>query len=72
MNLSALQDLYKTTLLNDVIPFWERHALDPDGGINTCITDDGRVVSRDRWCWSQWRAVWVFSKLYNAIAPEAR
>jgi len=72
MNLSGLRDLYKTTLLHDVIPFWERHALDPDGGINTCIADDGRVVSRDRWCWSQWRAVWVFSRLYNAIAPEAR
>jgi N-acylglucosamine 2-epimerase len=28
------------------------------------------VLSRDRWGWSQWRAVWVFSHLYNAIEPR--
>jgi N-acylglucosamine 2-epimerase len=72
MDLPTLRNAYASTLLDDVIPFWERHALDPDGGINTCITDDGTVLSRERWCWSQWRAVWVFSKLYNAIAPEGR
>lgn len=62
-----LRDLYKATLLDDVIPFWMHHAIDPNGGINTCIQDDGTLLSRDRWGWSQWRAVWVFSKLYNAI-----
>lgn len=72
MDLHSLRDFYANALLTDVIPFWERHALDADGGINTCIADDGNVVSRDRWCWSQWRAVWVFSKLYNAIRPEER
>lgn len=70
MALGDLRDLYLGTLLEDVIPFWQRHALDPDGGINTCITDDGRVVNRDRWCWSQWRAVWVFARLHNAIEPR--
>jgi N-acylglucosamine 2-epimerase len=62
-----LRDLYRTTLLDDVIPFWTRHAIDDNGGINTCIRDDGTIVSRDRWGWSQWRAVWVFSKLYNSV-----
>ena len=62
--------MYRTELLERVIPFWTRHAIDPNGGINTCITDEGRVVSRDRWGWSQWRAVWVFSNLYNRV--EAR
>ncbi len=70
MDLAEYNDLYRRTLLDDVIPWWLRHAIDPDGGINTCIQDDGRVVSRDRWNWSQWRAVWVFSKLYNAIEPR--
>ncbi len=72
MDFAALRDSYASALLHDILPFWERYALDPDGGINTCITDEGEVVSRDRWCWSQWRAVWVFSRLYNAIAPEPR
>jgi len=70
MELDELLDLYRTALLDDVIPFWMRHAVDPDGGINSCISDDGRIISRDRWSWSQWRAVYVFSKLYRRI--EAR
>ena len=67
MDFAELLKLYRTTLLDDVVPFWTRHAIDPAGGINSCITDEGKVVSRDKWSWSQWRAVWVFSKLYNRI-----
>jgi len=67
MNLVELRDLYRKTLLDDVVPFWMRHAIDANGGINTCIADDGRLHSRDRWNWSQWRAVYVFSKLYNRV-----
>lgn len=62
---ARLRALYRKTLLEDVVPFWMRHAVDADGGLNTCIADDGRVLSRDRWNWSQWRAVWTFSRLYN-------
>ena len=46
------------------------HAIDPAGGINTCIRDDGTLVSRDKWLWSQWRAVWLFATLYNMIEPR--
>ncbi len=70
MQLSELRNLYAQTLLESVIPFWERHALDPAGGVNSCIADDGTLVSRDRWGWSQWRAVWVFSHLYNKFEPK--
>ena len=41
IDFAQLRELYRTTLLDDVIPFWMRHAIDPDGGINTCIRDDG-------------------------------
>jgi len=67
MDFAQLRSLYQSTLLNDVIPFWMRHAIDADGAINTCIADDGTVINRDRWAWSQWRAVWVFAKLYNSV-----
>lgn len=72
MDLSKLKTLYRETLLDDVIPWWEKHGLDRNGGINTCIRDDGTLVSRDRWNWSQWRAVWVFSKLYNTVERKKR
>jgi len=67
MDFVELRELYRKTLLDDVIPFWTRHAIDANGGINTCIADDGKLHNRDRWNWSQWRAVYVFSKLYNRI-----
>jgi N-acylglucosamine 2-epimerase len=66
-SLDEILSFYKKVLLDDVIPFWMRHSVDPQGGINTCIRDDGTLISRDRWNWSQWRAVWVFSRLYNQI-----
>ena len=54
------------------MPWWVRHAVDPDGGVNTCIADDGTVISRDKWLWSQWRLVWLFSKLYNAVGADKK
>ncbi len=58
-------------LLKEILPFWLRHAMDPDdGGINTCIADDGSLLNREKWLWSQWRAVWVFSRLHRQL-PEA-
>jgi N-acylglucosamine 2-epimerase len=66
-SLDNLLNKYRRELLEQVIPFWMHHAIDVDGGINTCIHDDGTVIKRDRWGWSQWRALWVFSKLFNSI-----
>ncbi len=60
--------LYRRTLLDDVIPFWLRHTIDPtDGAINNCIDDAGNVLSRERYLWSQGRALWTFSALYNRV-----
>jgi N-acylglucosamine 2-epimerase len=69
-DFAALLAQYRQTLLHDVMPFWQRHAVDPAGGLNTCLRDDGTLVSRDKWLWSQWRAVWVYSTLYTAIEPR--
>ncbi len=62
--------LFENTLFEEVLPFWIAHSIDRNGGINTCIQDDGTLVNRDRWNWSQWRAVWVFSKLYNVFGKK--
>lgn len=63
-------DLQKSWIerhLNEhVLPFWLKNSIDPKGGINTCIDDDGTVVSTHKFLWGQWRAVWVFAKLYNS------
>jgi N-acylglucosamine 2-epimerase len=59
-------------LFGHVLPFWEKHGFDPQGGILTCIADNGEVQSTDKWLWSQWRAVWVFARLYNTLGREPK
>lgn len=59
---------YRKQLLRSVIPFWLQHAIDPtDGAINTCLSIDGIVASRDRFIWSQARALWTFSAVYHRV-----
>jgi len=70
-DLPALRKLYSNALLNDVIPFWERHSPDREaGGYFTCLARDGSVFDTDKFLWLQARQVWMFSKFYNAL--EAR
>lgn len=68
---SDLLAIYRAELLEHVVPFWLRHAIDwANGGILTCISDTGEVFSEDKYMWSQLRAIWTFSALYNRIAPD--
>ena len=63
--------IYRAELLQRTVPFWLEHAIDWEkGGILTCISDEGQVLSADKYMWSQLRAIWTFSALYNHI--EAR
>lgn len=60
--------IYRAELLERVVPFWLQHAVDRQhGGLLTCISDEGQVLSQDKYMWSQLRAIWTFSALYNKI-----
>lgn len=63
-------DLYENMLLTEVVPFWLKYSGDESGAINNCLTEDGRVLSRDRYIWSQGRALWTYSALYNRIEKD--
>lgn len=64
--------LYRTTLLNDVVPFWMRHGFDAKhGGISNLLDDAGNVRAYEKYLWSQGRALWTFSALYNRIEKRA-
>jgi N-acylglucosamine 2-epimerase len=66
--IQELYDLYCRTLVDDVVPFWLRHAPDPiHGGIFNCLDRDGSVYNTDKAMWIQCRAAWMFSKLYNEL-----
>ena len=67
----ALLARYRHELLDSVVPFWMRHAVDREhGGLLTCISDEGQILSTDKYMWSQLRAIWTFSALYNRIEPR--
>jgi N-acylglucosamine 2-epimerase len=71
MNFDSLLEKYTAELLDRTIPFWLKYGLDREhGGICTCISDQGEVQSTDKYMWSQLRAIWTFSALYNHIEPR--
>lgn len=61
---------YYDTLNKEVIPYWLCYAKDESGAINNCLSEDGRVISKDRYIWSQGRALWTFSAMYNRIEKK--
>jgi N-acylglucosamine 2-epimerase len=70
-NFQNLATLYRDTLLNNVIPFWQQHSVDwEQGGYFTCLDRQGNVYDTDKFIWLQNRQVWMFSTLYSKI--EAR
>lgn len=71
MEFNVLANQYKDELLNNVIPFWERYSRDEEfGGYFTCLDRTGKVYDTDKFIWLQGRQVWMFSTLYNRVAPK--
>lgn len=63
-----LAAFYQNSLLQDVIPFWEKYSLDREqGGYFTCLNREGKVYDTDKFIWLQNRQVWLFSTLYNQL-----
>lgn len=69
---AQLRDLYKSALLDDVVPFWQRHSVDREcGGFFTCLDREGRLYGTDKPVWLQGRATWLFATLYRRVEPRA-
>ncbi|MCU0566527.1 MAG: AGE family epimerase/isomerase [Oculatellaceae cyanobacterium Prado106] len=72
-SFQELADLYKTTLLTNIIPFWESHSVDWDqGGYFTCLDRTGQVYDTDKFIWLQNRQVWLFSMLYQQVGGQSQ
>lgn len=64
MDLKALRRKYASLIETDLLRFWSRAFDEQNGGIYTCFTNDGsRLVSKDKYVWSQGRMLWVVSRL---------
>lgn len=67
-SLIHLTGVYENELFNNVIPFWEKHSVDPrNGGFYNCLDRDGSLYDTRKFMWLNGRQTWMFSKLYNAV-----
>ena len=70
--VATLRTHYEKCLLEDVLPFWLKHAPDGEyGGFFTFLDRGGSVFDTDKAMWLQSRAVWMFAHLYNTLEPRA-
>ena len=70
MDFNKYYNLYKSTLTDEVMPFWLKYSADESGAINNCLTESGELLSRDRYIWSQGRALWTYSAMYNRMGGD--
>ena len=71
MNITKYTEQYKDALLNNVVPFWEKHSPDKQhGGYFTCLNREGKIYDTDKFVWLQCRQVWLFSMLYNRVEAK--
>ena len=70
--LEKYYKIYRNGLLDDVLPFWMKHAIDrEDGGYIFCLDRDGTVLDTDKSVWIHCRFVWLLSTLYNTVEKRA-
>ncbi len=69
--LLQLRGFYENELKNRFLFYWLPRCEDTKyGGFVNCFSNDGgTLVSRDKYCWSQGRFVWMFAKLASLRAP---
>lgn len=71
MNTDRIESLiatYRDGLLNDTLPFWIEHGVDPQfGGVMTALDQDGTIVDTDKSVWQQGRFTWLLGELYNQV-----
>ncbi len=69
--IEEFKSIYRDGLLNDTIPFWQKHAVDHEyGGFKTFLDADGSVLSTDKPMWVIGRITWLFATLYNNVEPK--
>lgn len=60
----SLLNFYKNHLLNSLIPFWQKMIDKNNGGIYTCINNEGtELLNKDKYTWSQGRFVFIWSRI---------
>jgi len=67
-DLKKYLNIYQNGLLEDILPFWIKHAIDwEDGGFNFCLDRDGSIIDTDKGVWQTGRFTWMILTLYNEV-----
>lgn len=67
----ALREFLRNHLLDDVMPFWTKNCIDwQNGGISNLVTNEGVRISDEKYMYSQGRALYTYSSLYNNIEKK--
>ena len=63
--LGTLKEFYSKHLFRQILPFWLKNGIDREnGGFFTCFNNRGdRLISRNKYVWSQGRFLWLLSHL---------
>ncbi len=71
MNKQEIQnyiEIYKSGLLENIIPFWTKNSIDwADGGFTFCLDRDGTVIDTDKGVWQTGRFTWMILTMYNEV-----
>jgi N-acylglucosamine 2-epimerase len=72
MDIPPLAQQYRDELKQNILPFWERYALDSQyGGVFEAIDERGEVISTDKPVALQAQAVWAFAFAHNRMESNA-
>ena len=70
-SINEFKAMYKKTLFEDFVAFWESFSPDKECGGFLCGFDrDGELFFEDKSVWQQGRSLWMFSKLYNEFGRK--
>ncbi len=73
MNEARYVELYRSNLLDSIVPFWLKNSEDTKyGGYFTCLDREGKVYDTDKFVWLQGREVWTFAMLYSNVSREQK
>ncbi|MBU1821755.1 MAG: AGE family epimerase/isomerase [Bacteroidetes bacterium] len=71
MDLAALTEQYRNGLIENILPFWDRHAFDTlYPGVFEALDETGAVISTDKPVTTQAQAVWAFAFAHKQFGPH--
>jgi N-acylglucosamine 2-epimerase len=72
LDLNQLSRDSKRQCLDEVLPWWFRHAIDHEqGGVFSMVSDAGQRLGTDKYVWSQARWLWTVSSAHNRLEKRA-